>query len=38
MVLVVVALAWPLVRLVRDAIRARRAGPDGIALEQELRP
>ena len=38
MVLVVVALAWPLVRAMRDAIRARRGGPDGIALEQELKP
>jgi len=36
MILVVVALAWPLVRLVRAAIRARRAGPGAIGLEREI--
>ena len=37
MALVVVALAWPLVRLVRDAIRARRGGPGFAALQEELK-
>ena len=38
MILVVVALAWPLVRLLRGAIRARRVGPEVAALERELKP
>jgi putative tricarboxylic transport membrane protein len=36
MLLVIVALAWPLVRLLREAIRGRRAGE--VALEQEVKP
>jgi putative tricarboxylic transport membrane protein len=38
MVLVVVALAWPLVRLLREAIRARRTGLEAVALAQEVKP
>ena len=38
MILVVVALAWPLVRLLREVIRAKRLGPEVVALERELGP
>jgi putative tricarboxylic transport membrane protein len=38
MVLVVIALAWPLVRLARETVRARRAGPAALPLEEEVKP
>jgi len=38
MILVVVALAWPLIRLVRAALRERRAGPAAAGLEHEVKP
>jgi putative tricarboxylic transport membrane protein len=38
MVLVIVALAWPLVRALRATLRSRRAAPAVVPLERELKP